>query len=357
MSTIIDVAEMAGVSVTTVSHALSGKRHVAPDTRERILDAVRRLGYQPSQVAIAMLTGRSMTLGALVPDIKNPFFGELLSAVESAADGRGYGTVVSSTELRQDHERRRIEMLCAKRVDAILLIGCSDKAVSHLPAGLSIPVVVVDQMPAWSGGHPVVRSDQEGGGRIAADHLFQLGHRKVGIVSGPRTMSVSDARLAGFLARMKEHGLPVPQSCRSMASQFTLPSGLAAARALLQRKPGLTGVFCANDLIAYGALHAASELGITVPQDLSVIGFDDIFVSSMIQPTLTTIHQDIGELGRRSVELAVRELLGEPCGATENLLGVSLVVRASTAGVPDRRGVASASFSSEEASNTEGVNL
>lgn len=330
MTTINDVAQMAGVSVTTVSHALSGKRPVAQRTRKRIMDAVELLNYQPNQLAIAMLTGRTMTLGALVPDIMNPFFGELLSAVESAADSHGYGMIVSSTELRQDHERRQVEMLCAKQVDAILLIGCSDDAVGYLPPGWNAPVVVVDQMPASAGGHPLVRSDHEAGGRIAADHLYALGHRQVGVLAGPSTMSVAVARLRGFMAQMKAHGQPVPRGFRSVASQFTLPSGLVAARSLLTRIPELTAIFCANDLIAYGALHAASELGISVPQDLSVIGFDDIFVSSMVQPTLTTVHQDIRELGRRSVSLAIRSLTSG-IDAVDSPVDVSLIVRASTA--------------------------
>jgi LacI family transcriptional regulator len=331
MSTINDVAELAGVSVTTVSHALSGKRPVAIETRKRIADAVERLGYQPSQLAIAMLTGRTMTLGALVPDIKNPFFGELLSAVESAADSRGYGTIVSSTELRRDHERRQVEMLCAKQVDAILLIGCSDDAAGFIPAGWKAPVVVVDQMPDSSQGFPTVRSDHERGGRIAADHLCQLGHREVGVLAGPPTMLVAAARLHGFLDQMKTHGLPVPRTRRIAATQFTLPSGLKAAHSLLTRRPELTAIFCANDLIAYGALHAASELDIDVPRDLSVIGFDDIFVSSMVQPTLTTIHQEITELGRRSVALAVQALAPGDAQPIDPLLEVSLVVRSSTA--------------------------
>ena len=334
MTTINDVAELAGVSVTTVSHALSGKRPVAPRTRQRIIDAVERLNYQPSQLAIAMLTGRTMTLGALVPDIMNPFFGELLSAVESAAAELSYGTIVASTELQADQEQRQIEMLCAKKVDALLLIGCSDEAIDHVPAGPGTPVaVIVDQIPDDSSRYPKVCSDQAGGGRLAADLLWELGHRKIGILGGPPELSVAAARLRGFLAQISKHGAPVPRARRAAAASFTLPAGREAARALLQRRPEITALFCANDLIAFGALHAASELGRAVPHQLSVIGFDDIFVARMVQPTLTTIRQDIRLLGRRAVEIAIRALHGDLVRSPEQL-PVSIVVRASTAPAP-----------------------
>jgi LacI family transcriptional regulator len=330
MSTIHDVAQMAGVSTTTVSHALSGKRPVAPRTRQRIVAAVAALNYQPSPLAIAMLTGRTLTIGALVPDIKNPFFGELLSSVESAADEHGYGTIVASTELRLDREQRQIELLSAKKVDALLLIGCSDRAVEHVPDGANAPVtVIVDQIPDGVEKYPRVCSDQEGGGRLAAEHLWDLGHREIGVVAGPRSLTVATARLHGFLGRMAEYGAPVPHTRRAVADSFTLLAGQRSARALLSRQPGLTAMFCANDLIAYGTLHAASELGRAVPDQLSVVGFDDIFVSSMVQPTLTTIRQDIGAMGRCAVEIAIRAVQGETV-AGPALLPVSLVARNST---------------------------
>jgi DNA-binding LacI/PurR family transcriptional regulator len=334
MSTINDVAQRAGVSVTTVSHALSGKRPVAPRTRTRIMAAVEQLNYQPSQLAIAMLTGRTMTLGALVPDIMNPFFGELLSSVESAANSKGYGTIVASTELQQDQEQRQIELLCAKKVDALLLIGCSDHAVDHVPTEPGGPTaVIVDQIPDGLERYPKVCSDQEGGGRLAADHLWELGHRMIGVIAGPPELSVAAARLRGFLSQMRMYRSPVPTGRRTSSPSFTLAAGQQAARALLQSRPEVTALFCANDLIAFGALHAASELGRTVPDELSVVGFDDIFVSSMVQPTLTTIRQDIGLLGRRAVDIAVRALAGETIEAPERL-AVTLVARASTTTAP-----------------------
>lgn len=330
MSTIHDVAELAGVSTTTVSHALSGKRPVAARTRQRIVAAVAALNYQPSPLAIAMLTGRTLTIGALVPDIKNPFFGELLSYVESAADELGYGTIVASTELQLDREQRQIELLSAKKVDALLLIGCSDGAVEHIPDGSGAPVtVIVDQTPDKVQKYPTVCSDHEAGGRLAAEHLWGLGHRQIGVVAGPSDRAVAAARLRGFLGRMAEYGAPVPRTRCTVADSFTLTAGQRSAGALLRRRPELTALFCANDLIAFGTLHAASEVGMVVPDQLSVVGFDDIFVSSMVQPTLTTIHQDIPAMGRRAVERAIRAVNGE---AVTDLapLPVSLVARNST---------------------------
>jgi LacI family transcriptional regulator len=301
------------------------------------MDAVERLSYQPSQLAIAMLTGRTMTLGALVPDIMNPFFGELLSSVESAANSFGYGTIVASTELHLDQERRQIEMLCAKKVDALLLIGCSDHAIDHLAQVPSPPrTVIVDQGPDVVHPFAKVYSDQAGGGRLAADHLWELGHRRIGALAGPPELSVATARLRGFLDRMREHGVPVPPRRRAASASFTLPAGQEAARELLRAQPDVTALFCANDLIAFGALHAASELGRSVPEQLSVIGFDDIFVSRMVQPTLTTIRQDISLLGRKAVEIAMRSSPDESTH-TSVQLPVVLVPRASTTAAPQRR--------------------
>lgn len=332
MATIRDVADAAGVSVTTVSHALSGKRPVAPATSRRILQAVASMNYQPSQLAIAMLTGRTMTLGALVPDIKNPFFGELLSAVESEAKAQGYGTIVASTELRQDDEPLQIDMLCGKKVDALLLIGCSDQATLHAPTEDGAPVVVlVDQIAHPTSSMPLVTSDHAAGGRLAADHLWELGHRDVGVVQGPSTMAVANVRLEGFLDRMLELGSPVPRHRLVAADSFTVEGGLRATVSLLVNRPSITSVFCANDLIAYGAIHAASQLGIAVPTELSVIGFDDIFVSSMVQPRLTTVRQDIALLGRRAVQIALLAVDGQRSTDFEVPLDVELVVRESTA--------------------------
>jgi LacI family transcriptional regulator len=248
MSAINNVAQLAGVSVTTVSHALSGNRPVAPRTRQRIMDAVEQLNHQPSQLAIAMLTGRTMTLGALVPDIMNPFFGELLSSVESAASSHGYGTIVASTELREDQEQGQIEMLCAKKVDALLLIACSDQAEDHVPGETGAPVtVIVDQIPGVAERYPKVCSDQEGGGRLAAQHLWELGHREVGVVAGPPRLSATAARLQGFLSQMDSYGSPVPGERQAATTSFTLHAGqrspLAAAappgdhRFVLRQRP------------------------------------------------------------------------------------------------------------------------
>lgn len=340
--TIREVAREAGVSIATVSHALSGKRPVSGATRRRIKAAAQRLGYRPNQVAAAMITGRTRTLGIIVPDIANPFFGELVRAAESAAAARGYTIVICSSELDPALEARYVEVLQDRRVDALLYLAGTDAGNGSLRplARSGLPLVVLDEaLPSAPRTASVLTVDNEEGGRLAARHLLDLGHKELGVITGPAGLPTARARLGGYVEVAAEAGLKPHRRRIRYAAAYTLEAGRSAAADLLAREPDLTGLFCANDLMALGAVGAARELGRDVPRDLSMVGFDDIFVSALVSPPLTTVRQPVVRLGKEAADLAIALIEQETAGPERRTLPVALVVRDSTAA---RRGALAA---------------
>lgn len=344
MATILDVARIAGVSPATVSHAFSAKRPVSERTRARVRAAAVRAGYRPSQLAAAMVTGRTRTLGVVVPDIANPFFSELVRGAEATAMAAGYMTIVCSSELNADLEDRCVEVLTDKRVDSLLYLpGTTRRHRCLEDAALSrTPLVVIDEeMPDLPAHASVVTSDNEEGGAAAARHLAGLGHGEIGVVAGPSGLPTSEARLRGFLAALAVQGIDIEPQRILRAVSYTREAGLRAGASLLSRQPAVTAVFCANDLIALGLMQAAAQAGRTVGRDLSVAGFDDIFVAELVSPALTTIRQPIAELGRRAAALAIAAIEGRESKPRREVLPVQLAVRGSTApavaGAPEAR--------------------
>lgn len=332
--TIREVAREAGVSVATVSHALSGKRPVSARTRSRIARAAARLGYRPNAIAAAMTTGRTQTLGVVVPDIANPFFGELLAAVEHTAAERGYSVVASSSELDPALEARAVRALHDRRVDAVLYLPWSPTPTPALAelAAAGIRVVCLDEdLPDAPESASTLVVENVRGGELAAEHLRALGHTEIGIVAGPLALPTARDRVAGFTKVLE-----IPARRLRAAASYTVAAGRETALQLLRDEPALTALFCANDLIALGALAAARDLGRAVPGELSVVGFDDSFLASVVTPALTTVRQPLTRLGREAAEIAIELIEGIRQDPVRRTLPVELVVRESTA--PARAG-------------------
>jgi len=332
--TIREVAREAGVSIATVSHALSGKRPVSERTRSKIARAADRLGYRPNAIAAAMTTGRTQTLGIVVPDIANPFFGELLGAVERAAAARGYSVIASSSELDPELEARSVRTLVDRRVDALIHLAGSDvpnAALGEVDAGEVALVCLDEELPNLPAGSSLLTVDNAAGGALAARHLCELGHLELGVIGGPAGLPTARARLTGFCRAAVERAVGPPASCIRHAPAYTVEAGRVAALDLLQAAPELTALFCANDLIALGVCAAARELGRRVPEDLSVVGFDDSFVAALVAPPLTTIRQPVARLGKEAAEVAIDLVEGRRTGPVRLTLPVELVVRGSTA--------------------------
>jgi LacI family transcriptional regulator len=331
MPTIREVAGRAHVSATTVSHVVNGTRFVSETIRARVQAAMAELGYRPNALARSLRRGETKTLGLILPDSANPYFAELGRGIESAAFALGYSVVLCNTEGNQAREQLYLDLLAEKQVDGLLLVAAGDRAGALEGApGRRLPVVVVDRdLPHVQ--VDTVLADKRQGSHLATRHLARLGHRRIGCIAGPSNLAPSARRLRGYRDALEEAGLPFdPRLTRR--GDYHPGSGWAATRALLEEPSPPTAVFAGNDLMAIGALRAAAEAGRRVPDDLAVVGFDDIELASFTTPPLTTVRQSTVELGRTAVRL-LAERIGDPARPpVRALLDTRLVVRASCGG-------------------------
>ena len=328
-----DVAKKAGVSVGTVSRVVNGHPSVTLAKRQLVQEAIAELKYRPDVFAQGLRRRTSNTIGVIIPDIRNPFFAEMVQCIEIRARSLGYSVLFVSSDEDPEAEAEHIEAFAARKVDGILLLP-STRATS-VPSIERVPIVVVDRPIR---GHPAVAADNRGGARLAVEYLVSLGHERIACISGPKNSTTAKARLAGFLDVM----IPRYRAARlSIADylahcEFDYGGGRRATEALLSgTKLRPTAIFAGSDQQAIGALRAAADRGIAVPSDLSVVGFDGILLSDLVSPRLTTVVQPVAKIA----EAAVAMLLGaEPPGPADQpkLLQCELVVRDSTAPAPKR---------------------
>jgi DNA-binding LacI/PurR family transcriptional regulator len=325
MITIRDVAEAAGVSTTTVSRALSDTGRIAASTRQRIRRIAEELEFRPNEVARSLGSSRSMTIGLVVPDITNPFFPQLIAGAESAAR-LGERTIFLVQSADATSAAGDLGQLRAKQVDGIILVGNPfDDAAGLIAAVGDTPVVVVDRGASLPN-VVTLSSDHHAGGRIAVEHLVAQGHRTIVHLAGPPELDVTQARTDGYRSAMTAAGLRP----RVVTAGFTAREGNRAVRRLLADDPAVTAVTAANDLVAIGAIHGLSDLGLEVPADVSVIGYDDIDLASFVRPALTTIRQPTEELGRTAVRELDAMIAERDRPSSTTPLPVELVIRDST---------------------------
>lgn len=333
MTTIIDVAALAGVSTATVSRVLSRPERVAQQTRERVLVAVQTLGYAPNIAARSLRTLRAAKILLTVPDISNPFFASVIRGAEEAARDAGYGVVVGDTRHDPEVEDQYAEMLSRREVDGLIFLG------HRLPASLK-PLLARDgnAAPIVNGceyspdiGVPSVHIDNAAASSDAIEHLIALGHRDIGIITGPTISPISRDRLAGAMAAADRYGLADRLTLcigdYSAASAFGQANMLIAPRA----NGRITAISCFSDEMALGAISAITQAGLSCPDDISVIGFDDLPLARFFQPALTTIAQPKGMIGRRTVELLVDILRDRDTPIRHVTLRHEIIIRGSTA--------------------------
>lgn len=337
MATIYDIAKHVGVSAGTVSRALSRPEKVLPATRKRIEQAAVALGYVPNAVARTLKTQRSGKILITVPDIANPFFAQILQGAEDAAQAAGYAVLLGDTQHQPEREERYAQMLPRNEADGMIVLGhrlppTAREIIRQL--GATAPVVNGCEFdPAL--GIPSVHIDNAAASRTAMEHLYGLGHERIAVVGGPPDNPLHQQRLLGARAAGRARGcLRLLTIARG---DFSVESGYAAARKLLGHAPAPTAAFCFSDQMALGVLAACRDLGIRVPEDFSIVGFDDLASSRYLTPPLTTISQPMREIGVRTVNLllAIIEAVDVPHQQT---LDFSLMLRASTA-APHHRNI------------------
>ncbi|MDO8485341.1 MAG: LacI family DNA-binding transcriptional regulator [Candidatus Limnocylindrales bacterium] len=311
--TIRDVARQAGVSTATVSRVISGSVAARPQTRARVLAVAEALGYRPSAVARSLKLRTTRTLGLLVTDIQNPYYPEIVRAVEDAALERNLAVLLCNGADDPAREETYLELLVDRRVDGIIIAssGLQERHGAWL-ARRSVPVVLVN----WAAPDlplPAILGDNRAGGRLATEHLLSLGHRRIGHLSAPARNAAAAERLGGIGDALAGGGLD-PGSLVVVEGDGQVAGGERAALELLERMPEITGIVCYNDLTAIGAVRALRARGRQVPADVSIVGYDDIALSAWVDPPLTTIAQRTSEMGRWAVR-RLGELIGRADGA------------------------------------------
>ncbi|MFJ2033885.1 LacI family DNA-binding transcriptional regulator [Streptosporangium sp. NPDC087985] len=325
--TIRNVAERAGVSKSLVSLVLRGSPHVSEHRRQAVLQAARELGYRPNAVARSLVEGRTHLVGALVADLHNPFYAEFLDGLQESLHGDGLRLLIGSSQWDPAFEVEAVEAFLELRVDGLVLLGIAPTSETLIEATGYTPTVVVGERDIDLDGVDIVADDDQLGARLAIDHLVTLGHRRIAHIEGTHSSS-GRFRCEGYLVEMRRHAL-APYIMVEQGD-CTEEGGATAARSLLTRTPRPTAIFASNDAVAMGVLSAAAELGLRVPEDLSVIGYDNIHLAGTPAISLTTVGQPRRAMGRSAAAL-LSDRIGDP-GKTSRLRQIvpELVVRRST---------------------------
>jgi LacI family transcriptional regulator len=327
-----DVAKRVGVHVSTVSRAMNPQTRnlVADDVAERVLAAALSLGYSPNSLAAGLRTRRSFTIGVVLPDITNPVFPLILGGIQDVLEAEGYVPIVADAGPEAARRETVVERMIARQVDGLILATSlrSDPMLA-LCRARGISLVLVNRVAEDSGFSAVV-SDDRRGMKLAVDHLVALGHRAIGHVGGPLAFSTGHGRLQGFRQAMSAHGLNVPPETITTAGAYARDAGREAAVTLVSQAPGLTAIVAANDLLALGCYDALRARGLQCPQDLSIVGHNDMPLVDMVDPPLTTVRIRHHEMGAEAARLLLRQIAGAAEGF-DVILRPDLIVRASTA--------------------------
>jgi len=325
MATIKDVARQAGVSVTTVSRVINDNGYVAKDVHQRVIEAMKDLHYQPNAIARGLVSRRTETLGLIVPDVANPFFADIARGVEDEAIENGFTVILCNTDWKLEREQKYINLMRGKWVEGIVLVGSrgDEKDLARQLDGL--PVVMVDRKP--SAFRNAVWSDNEVGAYVATKHLVDIGCSRIAHISGPEDSPSAEARKVGFFRALEEHagvyGTVLP-------GDFRYSGGFAAAEHLFSRGVPPEGIFSGNDMMAVGVIQAANRLGIRIPEDIKLVGYDNIAMAEYVFPSLTTIEQRAYEMGREASHILAAQLAGEGGVENEREYEPTIIVRHST---------------------------
>ena len=310
MITIKDIAKIVGVSYSTVSRALNDLPGTNPETKRKVLAVANELGYQPNAIARSLVTNKSSTLAMVVPDLTNPYFTTILQAAEREAEESGYQFLICETMWRRDKEKKELKVLYEKRVDGIIIYPANSLSEEPID-NFQIPAVIIGHST-----HPAnncsgfVEANNRSGARLVVEHMLDCGYHRLAFAGGPVDSGSSKVRRQGFIATLQMYGHEADPDLIS-AGDYTLEAGYRHGKKLfaLPESKRPDGVVCANDLIALGMLQAASESGIKVPEQLGIIGFDDVEYAALPQIRLSTIRIPCDEMGRMAFKLLLNNLM------------------------------------------------
>lgn len=332
MPTIHDVAREAGVAPITVSRVINNKNYVAEETRKRVNAAIQRLGYLPNSLARSLRSHKTHILALVLADITNPFWTTVARGVEDAASENGFNVILVNTDESEIEQKRHLQAVLEKQVDGLLLAPTGDpfQAIDMIRAQ-GVPLVILDRRPPGPLAVDVVRCDSEGGAYAMTQYLFSLGHRAIAMMCGPCGVSTSDDRVSGFQRAYQAAGwTPGP----IQYGEFTVESGYAMANKALEATPRPTALFAGNNFIAMGTLKALRDAGLRVPEDISVVGFDDLPQALVVEPFLTVVSQPAYLMGHKGNEVLIARLSGlAPETPEEIILPTQIIQRRSTAAI------------------------
>jgi LacI family transcriptional regulator len=327
--TIVDVAREAGVSYATVSRVINNKDYIVPEKRARVLAAIERLGYVPNMQARKLAGGRAQVIGLVVHDLWSSYVVELLRGIDAELAAAQYDLMLYTSHGRASTESVYVGQLTQGLAEGLLLL--LPRGLAAYVAGLNqrqFPYVLIDHegVPGVATG---IGATNRQGAYDATVHLLELGHRRIGFITGKLDVSASRERLDGFLLALADHGL-THDPALTVEGDFLKPRAYEAARELLTQHDPPTAIFASNDVSAFGVMQASHELGLHVPRDLSLVGFDDIPEAANVQPPLTTVRQPLEEMGRVAA-LTLLATMRDPGRAPERIeLPTRLIVRGST---------------------------
>ncbi len=304
MATIRDVAKLAGVSIATVSHVINETRYVSDQLIGRVKRAMEELDYHPNLLASSLRGGETKTIGLIIPDISNQFFAEISRKIEDNGLAHGYSLIICNSDDSPEKEKRYIDILLSKQVDGFIFISAGDETDSLVkPISKGIPIVVADRYIENPNVNTVIVDNFDGGYK-ASKHLIDLGHKRIGFISGSSTVTPSSDRFEGYKRALNDSNLPVDPSI-IVRGDYRYQGGADAMQRLLEADPDITAVFSCNDMMALGAIRTIYNFGLKIPEDISIIGFDDIPLAMSSYPALTTMAQPTEKMASQIIELFV----------------------------------------------------
>jgi len=320
------LASKAGVSVNTASRAINDKPDINSLTKERILKIAREIGYVPNASAVALRTQKTRTLGVVIADNNNPFYAEVLSGIEAEAKANNYHIILTNTRRDYQEEETAIDLLLAKQVDGLLIAPVQEKNKDiYKLIDSRIPFVVVGR-DYENFSVDAVYNDEIRGGYIATEYLIKKGYRNISYIGGYTFKSPARKRLEGYKNALNDYSIPIKERLIRIGD-IDIEDGYKSTKEMFDRRLDFQAIFAYNDMMAFGAIKAIKERGMKIPDDIGVVGYDNILFSSLVSPPLTTFNLKKDDLGRESVRLLLSRINGQRKKCKKIVLGVDLIIR------------------------------